>query len=115
MGVRIRLKSLGRKHRPYFRIVAMDSRMSRDGKALEELGTYDPMIPETDNRVTLKAERVKHWLSVGALPTEKVGVLINKYLDKWTKIENEQTSQASAPAAEETSEAAPEESSEENS
>ena len=50
MAVRIRMKKMGRKHRPFFRICAMDSRRPRDGRVLEELGTYDPMVPETDAR-----------------------------------------------------------------
>ena len=79
MAVRIRLKRLGRKHRPYFRICAMDSRTPRDGRVLEELGTYDPMVPETDARASLNKERVDYWLGVGAKPTEKVAVLIKKY------------------------------------
>ena len=73
---------LGRKHRPYYRIVAIDGRQPRDGRTIEELGTYDPMIKETDNRVTLVPDRVKYWLSVGALPSEKVAVLIKKYMKK---------------------------------
>src|SRR5438874_4852007 len=77
------MKMMGRKHRHYFRIVAIDSRQPRDGRVLEELGSYDPMIPKTDERVTLKPDRVKHWLSVGALPSEKVAVLFKKYMKKW--------------------------------
>ena len=83
MAVHIRMKMMGRKHRHYFRIVAIDSRQPRDGRVLEELGSYDPMIPKTDERVTLKPDRVKHWLSVGALPSEKVAVLFKKYMKKW--------------------------------
>ncbi len=79
MAVKIRLKMMGRKHRPFFRICATDVRSPRDGKVLEELGTYDPMIPEADARVTLNAERVTYWLGVGAQPTEKAGVLLKKY------------------------------------
>ena len=79
VAVRIRMKRMGRKHRPYFRIVAMDSRQPADGRTLEDLGTFDPMVKVKENRVTLKADRVKYWMSVGALPTEKVQVLINKY------------------------------------
>jgi len=79
LAVRIRMKKLGRTHRPFYRICAMDSRAPRDGRALEELGTYDPMVPETDARVVLNRERVDYWLSVGAQPTEKVKVLIKKY------------------------------------
>ena len=77
------MKLLGRKHRPYFRIVAIDARQPRDGRILEELGSYDPMIRNTDDRVKLRAARVKHWLSVGALPSEKVAVLLKKYMDKF--------------------------------
>lgn len=76
------MKRMGRKHRPYFRIVAIDSRQPRDGRVLEELGTYDPMIKNTDQRVQLKPDRIKHWLSVGALPSEKVTVLFKKYMGK---------------------------------
>ena len=73
------MKKLGRKHRPFFRICAMDIRVPRDGRVLEELGTYDPMIRETDARAILKGERIKYWISVGAQPSDKVSVLIKKY------------------------------------
>ena len=82
MAVRIRMKKMGRKHRPFFRIVAIDSRQPRDGRVLEELGSYDPMVRSTDDRVTLKPDRIKHWLGVGAKPTEKVAVLLRKYMAK---------------------------------
>ena len=99
MAVRIRMKSLGRKHRPYFRIVAIDSRQPRDGRILEELGSYDPMVKNTDDRVRLKPDRVKYWVSVGALPSEKVAVLLRKYMAKF-----EQQAASAAPAG---AEAAP--------
>lgn len=79
MAVRIRMKKLGRLHRPFYRICAMDAHTPRDGRVIEELGTYDPLIPETDARALLNAERIQYWLGVGALPTEKVKVLIKKY------------------------------------
>ncbi len=82
MSVKIRMKMLGRKHRPYFRIVAIDGRQPRDGRVIEELGSYDPMVKDTDKRVQLKADRVKYWISVGAQPSEKVAVLLGKYMDK---------------------------------
>ena len=82
MAVRIRMKLMGRKHRPFYRIVAIDSRQPRDGRVLEELGSYDPMVKNTDDRVRLKPDRVKHWISVGAQPSEKVAVLLKKYLAK---------------------------------
>ena len=83
MAVRIRMKRLGRKHRSYFRIVAIDSRQPRDGRIIEELGSYDPMVPNTDERVKLKPDRIKYWMSVGAKPSEKLSVLINKYMEKF--------------------------------
>jgi small subunit ribosomal protein S16 len=77
------MQLLGRKHRPFYRIVAIDSRQPRDGRYLEELGTYDPMVPQTDQRVKLYPERIKHWLSKGALASEKVTILFKKYMAKW--------------------------------
>ena len=79
MAVRIRMKKMGRKHRPFFRICAVDSRNPRDGRVLEELGTYDPMISESDARTLLKADRIEYWLGVGAQPSDKVRTLIKKY------------------------------------
>lgn len=73
------MKQMGRTHRPFYRICAMDKRAPRDGKVLEELGTYDPMVADTDARVKLNGERVDYWLGVGAQPSEKVAVLIKKY------------------------------------
>jgi len=87
--VRIRMKKLGRKHRPFFRVCAMDVRRPRDGRVLEELGTYDPMVPETDARAILNGERIKYWLSVGAQPSDKVRVLIQKYGDGGTHLEQQ--------------------------
>jgi small subunit ribosomal protein S16 len=77
--VRIRMKKMGKKARPFYRIVVVDARSPRDGKVIEELGHYDPMVPDTDARVELKRERVDYWLGVGAQPTEKTAVLIKKY------------------------------------
>ncbi len=79
MAVRIRLKKMGRKARPFFRVCAVDSRAPRDGKVIEELGYYDPMVSDTDARTILKSERIDYWLSVGAQPSQKAGVLIKKY------------------------------------
>jgi small subunit ribosomal protein S16 len=88
------MKRLGRKHRSYFRIVAIDGRQPRDGRIIEELGSYDPMVKDTDARVRLKPDRIKYWMSVGAKPSEKVTVLINKYMAKF----EEQAVAAAAPA-----------------
>ena len=79
MAVKIRLKKMGRTHRPFFRVCAMDVRSPRDGRVIEQLGTYDPMVPETDARAILNGERIDYWLSVGAKPTPKMGTLIKKY------------------------------------
>lgn len=73
MSLRIRLSRGGAKKRPYYRIVVTDSRNARDGRFLERLGTYDPMLAkDSDKRVVLDAERIKHWIGKGALPSERV-------------------------------------------
>ena len=77
------MKRMGRKHRPYYRIVAIDSRQPRNGRHLEELGTYDPMVKDKEKRITLKTDRIKYWMSVGALPSENVQIFIGKYLKKF--------------------------------
>ncbi len=79
MAVRIRMKRMGRKHRSFFRICATDSRSPRDGRVIEELGAYDPSVPDTDARTSFNFERLQYWLGVGALPSERVRVLIKKY------------------------------------
>jgi len=73
MAVRIRLTRRGAKKRPFYAIVVADSRSPRDGRFIEKLGTYDPMLPkERAERLVLNAERVEHWLQAGALPSERV-------------------------------------------
>src|SRR5258708_28388086 len=81
------MKKLGRKHRHYFRIVAIDARQPRDGRVIEELGSYDPMVKNTDERVRLKPARIKYWMSVGAKPSENVAVLLKKYMTKFEALE----------------------------
>ncbi len=78
MSVRIRMKRMGRKHRPFYRICIMDQKRARDGKAIEEVGFYDTSVPDKSQRVSLKMERIDYWLSVGAQPSEKVNALIKK-------------------------------------
>jgi small subunit ribosomal protein S16 len=90
VAVRIRMKMMGRKHRPFFRICAVDSRHPRDGRVLEELGTYDPMVSDTDARALLKAERIAYWLGVGAQPSVKVNTLIKKYGAEGTHAQQQQ-------------------------
>jgi small subunit ribosomal protein S16 len=73
MSLKIRLSRGGAKKRPFYKIVLADSRSPRDGKFLEKLGTYNPMLPlEHAERLVLQEERIKHWLSVGAQPTDRV-------------------------------------------
>lgn len=79
MAVVIRMKQLGRAHRHYFRIVAIDKRQPRDGRAIEELGHWDPHSADA-GRISLVPSRIKYWQSVGAIASHKVQVLINKYL-----------------------------------
>jgi small subunit ribosomal protein S16 len=90
MAVRIRLKKMGRKHQPFFRMVAIDSRAPRDGKVIEELGHYDPLVKDTDARAILNGERISYWLSVGALPSENCHVLIKKYGTNGTHVAEQQ-------------------------
>ena len=97
VAVRIRMKKMGRKHRQFFRIVAIDSRQPRDGRVIEELGTYDPQVKDTDARVILKPDRIKYWRSVGALPSERVETLLKKYMEKAEKQQAEKA--AAAPTA----------------
>ena len=73
MSLRIRLARGGAKKRPFYRIVVADSRMPRDGRFIERVGSYNPMLPKDHpDRVVLKEERVRHWLGVGALPSDRV-------------------------------------------
>jgi len=67
----------------------MDGRVPRDGRVIEEVGHYDPMVKETDARAVLNGERIDYWLGVGAKPTEKVGVLIKKYGTDGTHLEQQ--------------------------
>ncbi len=90
MAVRIRMKKMGRKHRPFFRICAVDRRAPRDGKVIEELGFYDPMVKETDARAILKSERIDYWISVGAQPSDRCATLIKKYGSNGTHLKQQE-------------------------
>lgn len=73
MAVSIRLSRGGAKKRPYYKIVVADARTGRDGKFIERIGSYNPMLPkDSPERVTLDADRARHWLSVGAQPSDRV-------------------------------------------
>jgi small subunit ribosomal protein S16 len=73
------MKSFGRRHRPFFRICVMDSRAPRDGKAIEELGYYDPLVRNPEAREKLNVNRIRYWLSVGAQPSEKVQAILKRH------------------------------------
>jgi small subunit ribosomal protein S16 len=72
MSLKLRLARAGTKKRPYYHIVVADARSPRDGRFIEKIGNYDPKLDDKSKRVTLVAERVQHWLGVGAQPTDRV-------------------------------------------
>ena len=78
MSVRIRLSRGGSKKRPFYRVVAADQRAPRDGRFIERLGSYNPMLPQDHaDRFTINEERVKYWLSKGAQPTERLQKMLS--------------------------------------
>ncbi len=78
MAVRIRLSRGGSKKRPFYRVVAADQRAPRDGRFIEKLGTYNPLLPQDhEQRLVINEERVKYWLGVGAQPTERLQKLFS--------------------------------------
>ena len=79
MALKIRLARAGTKKRPFYRMVVAEATAPRDGRFVEKVGTYDPrLISDHESRVVLKAERLQHWLKVGAKPTERVALLLGK-------------------------------------
>ncbi len=76
--VKIRLKRMGRCHKPFYRVSAMDTRSPRDGRVVEELGFYDPVNKDEDKQVNLKAERILYWLEKGATTSDTVRDLLKK-------------------------------------
>lgn len=108
MAVKIRLARFGAKKRPFYRIVVADSRAPRDGRFIERIGQYDPMLPkDSKNRVVVKADRLQYWLSTGAQATERVLWFIKKGMItleteekkakvKGTKVEGKKTKEQEA-------------------
>jgi small subunit ribosomal protein S16 len=76
MAVKLRLMRMGRRHRPFFRINAVDARTPRDGRILEKLGHYDPIEKDPAKQVVLKRERVEYWLNEGAVPSDTVSQIL---------------------------------------
>ena len=77
MSVKIRLKRFGTRKRPFYRLVVVDSRRPRDGRSIEEVGFYHPIVPE-EQQVRLKEERIREWLKKGAVPSPTVRRILNK-------------------------------------
>ena len=77
MSLKMRLTRAGAKKRPFYRVVVADSRSPRDGRFIERIGTYNPMLPQGHaNRVMLNTDRARHWLGVGAQPTDRVALFL---------------------------------------
>ncbi len=78
MAIKIRLARGGSKKRPHYSIVVADSRAARDGKFIEKIGTYNPMLPrESEQRIVINTERAKHWLSVGAQASDRTAMFLS--------------------------------------
>lgn len=78
MAVRIRCKRMGRKNRPFYRICVFDARTRRDGRSIEDIGTYDVLSPDESKIYSIKEDRLRYWLSKGAKPSETVASIIKK-------------------------------------
>lgn len=99
MAVRLRLKRMGRKKRPFYRVVAADKRCPRDGRHIEVIGHYNPMTQPSEIRLNL--ERIDYWLSVGASPSETVARLIKHARNGGAEVAAEAPAAEAAPVAEE--------------
>ncbi len=101
MALKIRLARGGAKKRPFYSIVVSDARSPRDGRFIEKIGTYNPMLPkEHETRITIDQDRAKHWLSVGAQPTDRVALFFGNagLVEKrqWTETPNQSKPKAKA-------------------
>ncbi|MBI4880072.1 MAG: 30S ribosomal protein S16 [Planctomycetes bacterium] len=95
MGVRIRLKRLGRKNRPFWRICVFDSRTRRDGRSIEDIGFYDTLAKDPAKEMRVDAERARHWLGKGAKPSD----IVKQILKRAGVTSGAARAQAAAPAA----------------
>ncbi len=96
MAVKIRMTRMGRRHRPFFRINAIESRAPRDGRILEKLGHYDPILKDTDKQIVLDLERVKFWLDKGAVPSDSVSEILLRLGVKTKHLEEKKQRRAKA-------------------
>ncbi|MHC4292804.1 MAG: 30S ribosomal protein S16 [Planctomycetota bacterium] len=85
MAVKIRMTRIGRRHKPFFRINIIDSRAPRDGKIIEKVGHYDPIVKDPDKQLVLNTERVQYWLDKGAIPSDTVSQLPGQRLSHGQK------------------------------
>jgi small subunit ribosomal protein S16 len=99
MAVKIRLTRMGRRHRPFFRINAVDSRTPRDGKILEKLGHYDPLEKDVAKQIVLQKERVEYWLEKGAVPSDTASEILLRQGIKHKYAEEKTARRAKAKAA----------------
>jgi small subunit ribosomal protein S16 len=98
MAVKIRMTRMGRRHRPYFRINAIESRAPRDGRILEKLGHYDPLEKDADKQIVLERERVEFWLGKGAVPSETVAQILKRHGIKTKHADEKEARRAKARA-----------------
>ncbi len=79
MAVKLRLKRMGRRNRPFYRLLAIDGRTRRDGRPIEELGHFNPLLDRAAEQAVLKKDRIAYWLGVGAQPSPTVVTLLKKH------------------------------------
>ncbi len=101
MALKLRMARGGRRNLPFYRIVVTDSRSPRDGKFIEKIGTYNPMLAnDNPQRVTLNTDRIKYWLSQGAQPSDRVAIFLAKAglmdMPKWNDTPNKSAPKAKA-------------------
>ena len=78
MALKIRLARAGTRNRPFYQIVVAEATAPRDGRFVEKVGFYDPLLPDTAERVRLNEDRIRYWLSVGCQPTERVALFLGR-------------------------------------
>jgi small subunit ribosomal protein S16 len=78
MSTKIRLARAGRRNLPFYHLVVADSRSPRDGKFIENVGCYNPVIQDENKRLNMKVDRIEYWLGVGAVPTERISIFLNR-------------------------------------
>ena len=98
MAVRLRLTRMGRKNRPFYRICAFDSRTARDGRSIEILGHYDPLVEDSSKSTVVDTERASYWLSVGAKPSETVASILKRHGVEIPKKSRNKKQKAGTPA-----------------